>query len=199
MNATITLLRGSNDELGEASELEPFRIQLAMTSSGHLGEEPAQMQPYIQQEAIGGVGARGPAARRRACLGLGILDRDTGHPQRVPAPLQTPSLLLLLQCWFRQILSTGCDAHGGSVPPQLKSEFASKSIPSSTAWPVVYRCSTLRSCSGILAHPISSQVSESMAHRTGFSCCGHPVPLRFACPYPSYPFPIAPTPREAGH
>ena len=50
MNVTIALLQSSIDKLGKASQLETFVIQHPATSPWHLSEEPAQMQPDVQQE-----------------------------------------------------------------------------------------------------------------------------------------------------
>ncbi len=50
MNVTIALLQSLIDKLGKASQLEAFFIQLTATSPWYLSEEPAQMQPDVQQE-----------------------------------------------------------------------------------------------------------------------------------------------------
>jgi hypothetical protein len=68
VDTAIELLQCTNDELGEPGQLEAFGIQPAATPARHLGEEPTQMDPHIQQdegqcnqhEAVGGVIGSGP-------------------------------------------------------------------------------------------------------------------------------------------
>ena len=68
MNTAVAMFRGPKNELGKPGQLETLRIQLATTTSWHLGEEPTQVQPHIQQEetqsnqyeAIGWVLGGGP-------------------------------------------------------------------------------------------------------------------------------------------
>ncbi len=84
MNITIALLQSSTDKLGKASQLETFVIQLPATSPWYLGEEPAQMQPDVQQEetqanqheTIGRI-AGGRPAPHLSCAAITGFDTET--------------------------------------------------------------------------------------------------------------------------
>jgi len=50
VDAAIELLQCAHDELSEPGQFELFRIQPSTAPSRHLGEEPTQMDPHIEQE-----------------------------------------------------------------------------------------------------------------------------------------------------
>lgn len=68
LNTSVMAFQGSNDEFDQAVELKTFGVEPAVTAARHLGEEPAQMDPYIQQdeahsnqhEAVGWIGRGRP-------------------------------------------------------------------------------------------------------------------------------------------
>src|SRR3990172_3026976 len=70
MDATVITLERTNDELRESAQLQTLGVEPAPTAARDLGEEPAQMNPDVQQketqgdqhETVGGIVRRRPAA-----------------------------------------------------------------------------------------------------------------------------------------